>query len=269
VIAALPRVRLGYDDDGSGLPVIFLHGFPHDRGLWTQQHVALSSRVRCVTPDLRGFGESSTDGPYSMTQYADDVVSLMDWLEIEDALVCGLSMGGYIAMAMWRQHPSRIRALALCDTRAGADTDASRTARNDSIGLVRREGPSAIAEKMLTGMLGASTRSTRPETVAFMRDMMARQPVAGIVGALESLRDRPDSRPTLRTITVPTLVLVGEEDALTPESDARELIGLLPVSTRARLECIPRAGHVTCVERPAAVTHALAEFVAELVADHD
>ena len=267
MIATLPRVRLGYDDDGDGLPVIFLHGFPHDRTLWAQQHVALSSRVRCVSPDLRGFGESSTDGPFSMDQYASDVISLMDWLEIEQAVVCGLSMGGYVAMAMWRAHPSRIRALALCDTRAGADADAARLTRNELIALVQSAGAADIADKMLPGMVGISTRSERPEIAAFLHDMMRRQPVAGIVGALESLRDRPDSRPTMRTITVPTLVVVGEEDTLTPEDAARELIELLPVATRTRLESIPRAGHATCVERPAAVTHALAEFFAEIVAD--
>lgn len=269
MIASLPSVQLGYDDQGSGLPIVMLHGFPHDRALWSQQRTALAPRVRCITPDLRGFGESSTDGPYSMDQYADDIVSLLDWLEVKRAVVCGLSMGGYIAMAMWRRYPDRIRGLVLCDTRAAADTDTSRAARNEMIALAQSAGASAVAAKQLPGMVGATTHASRPEIVAMMRDMLERQSVAGIVGALEALRDRPDSGPTLASVSVPTLVMVGEEDVLTPESDARAMIALLPVSTSARLERIPDAGHVSCVERPAAVTHALAEFLAGFPSDHD
>ena len=117
MIASLHDLQMGYDDQGNGMPIVFLHGFPHDRTLWAQQRVALASRARCITPDLRGFGQSSARAPYSMDQYSDDVVALLDWLEIEQAVVCGLSMGGYVAMAMWRRHPTRIRALVLCDTR--------------------------------------------------------------------------------------------------------------------------------------------------------
>lgn len=269
MIASLSQVTLGFDDQGSGLPIVLLHGFPLDRSLWSQQRTALSLRGRCITPDLRGFGESSTDGPFSMDQYADDVASLLDWLEIEQAVVCGLSMGGYIAMAMWRRHADRIRALVLCDTRATADSDATRAARNTLIAMARERGAAAVAEQQLPGLIGASTRARHPEIVDVMRAMLERQPVAGIVGALEALRDRPDSRSTLESITVPTLVVVGEEDLLTPISDARAMIDLLPVSTRAILECIPHAGHLSCVERPAAFTHALAEFLAGLAADRD
>ncbi len=269
MIASLAQVRLGFDDDGSGVPIVLLHGFPLDRTLWSHQRVALASHARCLTPDLRGFGESSVHGPFSMDQYADDIVSLLDWLEIEQAVVCGLSMGGYVAMAMWRRHADRIRALVLCDTRATADTAATRESRDELIAVARSQGSHAVATRQLPGLLGASTQARHPDVVAFMRAMLERQSVAGIVGALEALRDRPDSQATISSITVPTLVIVGEEDVLTPVSDARAMIALLPVSTRARLECIPEAGHVTCIERPAAVTHALAEFLADITSHHD
>lgn len=269
MIASLSQVTLGFDDDGAGTPIVLLHGFPLDRSLWAQQRSALSMRARCITPDLRGFGESSTEGPYSMDQYADDIASLLDWLEIERAVVCGLSMGGYVAMALWRRHADRVRGLVLCDTRATADTDATRATRNELIALARTEGATAIAERQLTGLLGSTTRARHPEIVAMMRDMLSRQPVDGIVGALEALRDRPDSRATLASVTVPTLVMVGDEDALTPPSDARAMIELLPVSTPAQFESIPHAGHLPCVERPAAVTHALAEFLAIIPTDRD
>lgn len=262
MIATLHQVKLGFDDHGDGLPVVFLHGFPHDRTLWMHQRMALSSRVRCIVPDLRGFGESSSHGPYSMATYADDVVALLDWLEIDDAVVCGLSMGGYVAMAMWRQHADRIRGLVLCDTRATADADAARATRNELIQLARAEGASAVAARQMPGMVGKFTRATRPTVLSTMEAMMSRQPVAGIVGALEALRDRPDSRETLASITVPTLVIVGEDDVVTPERDALAMMELLPLAAKAQLARIPNAGHVSCLERPSAVNLVLAEFLA-------
>ena len=267
MIASLPNLTLGFDDRGSGLPVVMLHGFPHDRSLWLQQRNALSTRVRCILPDVRGFGESSSHGPHSMDQYADDVIALLDYLEVPQAVVCGLSMGGYIAMAMWRRHAERIRAMVLCDTRATPDTDDARTARDESIALVRRDGARALAEKQLKGMLGTTTHETKPHVVAHMRAMMERQSVEGIAGALGALRDRPDSRPTIASISVPTLVVVGEEDTLTPVSDAQAMVALLPSFANARLERIDHAGHASCVERPAAVSHVLAEFLSTLAPD--
>lgn len=262
MIATLHQVTLGYDDQGDGPPIVFLHGFPHDRSLWAHQRAALSTRARCIVPDLRGFGESSPDGPYSMDQYADDVVGLLDWLEIDDAIVCGLSMGGYVAMAMWRRHPERLRGLVLCDTRATADTDAARETRDELIALAKASGASAIAARQLPGMVGKSTRAARPMVDETMRAMMSRQPVAGMVGALTALRDRPDSQSTLASISVPTLVVVGEDDVITPMRDAQAMMALLPSAATPRLECIAGAGHVSCLERPAAINFVLAEFLA-------
>lgn len=260
----LTDYRVGYDDDGRGLPVVFLHGFPHDRTLWTHQRVALSSRVRCIVPDLRGFGESTGVG-HDMDTYADDVVALLDKLEVEDAVVCGLSMGGYVAMALWRRHPSRVRAIVLCDTKAGADSAETRTARNALIATAQSDGASAVAVAQLPKMVGPDTHANRPDVVEAARAMMSRQSVGAITGALQAMRDRPDSRETLGSITVPALVLVGEDDALTPPAEAQAIMALLPLQTNARLETIEGAGHLSCLERPAAVTHALADFLAGLV----
>ena len=261
--ADLGETRIGYDDAGRGLPVVFLHGFPHDRTLWSHQRVALSSRIRCIVPDLRGFGES-TGAAHDIDTYADDTVRLLDHLEIEDVVVCGLSMGGYVAMALWRRHPSRVRGMVLCDTRAGADSAEQRAARNDLIAKARADGPAAVAELQLGKMMGPDTHAGRPDVVDTMRAMMARQSVGAITGALQALRDRPDSRETIGSITVPTLVIVGEDDALTPPSEAEAMMALLPAAAGARLETIEGAGHVSCIERPAAVTHALADFLAAL-----
>jgi pimeloyl-ACP methyl ester carboxylesterase len=264
MIARLPGVWLGYDDSGRGTPLLLLHGFPHDRSIWGPVRSALAGRARCIAPDLRGFGESTTHGPFSMDQYADDLVALLDRLQLPSVVVAGLSMGGYVAFALWRRHPARVRALVLCDTRADADDEAGRRRRDDLVTVVRREGARAIAERMLPGMVGATTRARRPEVVQLLQAVMTRQPVAGIAGALHAMRDRPDSRATLETISVPVLVLVGEEDALTPVRDAEALAAALPAAARVRLEIVAEAGHVACLERPSATTHALADFLATL-----
>ena len=126
-------VEIGYDDLGAGDPIVFLHGFPHSRALWAPQINALVDRARCIAPDLRGFGESTAAPPFTMDQYADDVAALLDALHIERAVICGLSMGGYVALAFWRRHRARVRGLVLMDTRAGADSPETRIKRNDMI----------------------------------------------------------------------------------------------------------------------------------------
>lgn len=266
MIASLPQVQLGYDDQGSGVPLVFVHGFPHDRSLWAQQRSALSSRARCIVPDLRGFGDSSTHGPFTMDQYTDDLCSLLDWMEIPQAVVCGLSMGGYVAMALWRRHPDRVRGLILCDTKAAADSDAARAGRDALTARVNAQGARAVVDQMLSSMIGASTPARAPQVVASVRAMMERQPVAGIVGALSALRDRPDSAQTIASISVPTLVVVGEEDTITPIAEATTMIDLLPLATDAQLVRIAGAGHLPCLERPGAFNHAIAEFLLQFAA---
>ncbi len=264
MIARLPGVWLGYDDSGRGTPLLLLHGFPHDRTIWAPVRNGLSGRARCIAPDLRGFGESTTHGPFSVEQYADDLVALLDRLQLPTAVVAGVSMGGYVAMALWRRHPGRVRALALCNTRADADDQAGRRRRDELVMLARREGARTLAERLLPGMVGRTTRERRPEVVQQLQAVMTRQPVAGMVGALQAMRDRPDSRETLETISVPTLVLAGEEDVLTPVSEAERMVTVLPPAVRVGLEVVAEAGHLPCMERPSATTHALANFLAQL-----
>lgn len=280
MIAALNGVQIGFDDTGAGTPVLFIHGFPHDRSLWDDQCSALSTHVRCIAPDLRGFGESTAaaidvgaavDGlgsghMFSVDQYADDLAQLLTHLDVKQAVVCGLSMGGYVAMAMWRRHPQQVLALVLCDTKAGPDSEEGRKKRDELIALANREGSDAIAAGQITGMLGQTTRDRRPDIVARTEAMMRRAPVAGIVGALTALRDRPDAHPTLATVTVPTLVIVGDEDTLTPVAEAQGIMAALSSKANAKLEVVQGSGHASCLERPAAVTHVLADFLAALSA---
>ena len=156
--ALLENIEVAYDEAGTGIPVLFVHGFPHDRSLWTPQLQALTVQARCLAMDLRGFGDTTAASPYSMDQYADDLVGLMDVLHIDRAVIAGLSMGGYAAFAFWRRHPHRVRGLVLSNTRAGADSDEGREKRKAMMTMARDQGSFAIADSMLTGMLGKTTR---------------------------------------------------------------------------------------------------------------
>lgn len=269
MIATIADTRFGYDDAGDGLPVVFLHGFPHDRTLWSAQRRALSPQVRTIVPDLRGFGDTTADGPYSLDQSADDVMALLDTLGVERVVVCGLSMGGYLAMALWRRYPRRIRGMILCSTKATADTPEARSARDDAMAEVASGGVEVFAERQLAKMVGRTTMAERPGVARALCTMMARQPAAGVIGTLGALRDRPDSRETLGSITVPTLIVAGDEDVITPLSDANAMLALLPAASAARLEIIPGAGHAVCMERPAAVTYALHEFLAPMLFERE
>ena len=256
-------IMLACDDIGEGEAVLFVHGFPHHRALWAPQMRTLRTRCRCIAPDLRGFGESAVAPPYSMDRYADDLARLLAALGVERATVVGLSMGGYIALAFWRRHAAHVRALVLADTRAGADDAAARARRLELAALARERGAEAVADAMLPGMAGKSTRERQPELMAALRAMLASAPVDGIVGALQAMMERPDSTPTLATITVPTLVIVGDEDVLTPPAEAERLHAGIAGS---RLAVIPGAGHVSNLERPSAFTAVTCELLESLAA---
>jgi pimeloyl-ACP methyl ester carboxylesterase len=260
MIANVDRIRLGYDEAGrgSGPPVIFLHGFPHNRTLWSHQLAGLAQQARCIALDLRGFGESTVAPPYSMDQYADDVAAFMDRLQVDRAVICGLSMGGYIAFSLWRRHRQRVHALVLADTRATPDSEEGREKRRSMAQLARDRGSAAVAEAMIHTMIGQHTRETAPHIVDSLYRMMASANVAGIVGALEAMRDRPDSTATLSTIDVLTLIVVGAQDELTPLADSEAMYRAIYGS---RLQVLALAGHASNVERPAAFNHVLSEFL--------
>ena len=261
MIALCDGVEIAYDDVGTGIPVAFIHGFPHNRSLWAPQVSGLLDRARCIAPDLRGFGDSSRSGPFNIDQYADDVATLLGTLGVERAVVAGLSMGGYVAFAMWRRHRALVRGLVLADTRAGADSDETRAKRQALIEVARTRGSGAVADAQITGMIGKTTREKRSGMIDEVHRMLESAPVEGIVGALEAMMARPDSTPTLATIDVPTLVVVGSEDVLTPPSEAEILHREI---RNSRLEVIDHAGHVSNYERPAAFNHVLSEFLASM-----
>lgn len=259
MITLVDDIQLGYDDAGSGVALVLIHGFPHDRTLWTPQVHGLVDRARCIAPDLRGFGDSSAAPPYDMDRYADDVIGVLDRLRLRTAVICGLSMGGYVAFALWRRHRARVRGLILVATRPGADSPEAVEKRRGMIELARTRGAGAVADAMMPGMVGKTSREKNPDVVEAVRAMLASAPVTGIVGALEAMIGRPDSTPDLATIDVPTMVVAGDEDALIPLAEARAMHQAIRGS---RLEVVTGAGHVVNRERPAAFNHLVSEFLA-------
>jgi 3-oxoadipate enol-lactonase len=260
------RVEIGtrgvaYDDTGEGQPVVFVHGFPHHRKLWAPQLRALAGHSRAIAIDLPGFGESDMPEKFAIDAWAGGLARFLDALDIERAIVAGLSMGGYVTLAFWRLHRERVLALVLADTRAGADNEEGKQKRRETIELARHEGPVAVARAMLPGMVGKSTREREPSVYAMMRAMLESASVDSLVGASEAMMNRPDATASLATIDVPTLIIVGEEDALTPPKESRAMHAAIPGS---RLAIIPGAGHVSNVERPAAFNHVLTEFIDQL-----
>ncbi len=253
--------RIGYDESGHGTALVFIHGFPLDRTLWAQQRVALASRARCIAIDLPGFGESDVIAGATMSSYAAAVMSLLDQLGIERAALCGMSMGGYVAMACWREYADRVAGLVLCDTRATPDSDEQKLKRDEGVALVQSAGVAALAATQIPGLIGKRSRGSNPMLVEWMTQMMERQSAAGVIAALGAMRERPDSIPLLATVTVPTLIVVGDEDVLTPVSDSRRMLEALPTAAHGRLDIIAGAGHASCVERPATVTRSISDFL--------
>jgi 3-oxoadipate enol-lactonase len=251
---------LAYDVQGEGPPVLLLHAFPLGALQWDAQVAALRGQHQVVRFDARGFGASPAgDGPLSMERIADDAVAVLDRIGIGQAVVCGLSMGGYAAFAMARRHADRIRGLVLSDTRAAADTAEGRASRAALAERVRREGAIAAADAFLPKLLGETTRRERPQVVARVREIILGNPPRGIADALAGLAARADSTPTLREIRVPVLVVCGEEDALTPLADSEALQRGIAGSRLVRLA---GAGHLANLETPEAFNRALLEFLA-------
>lgn len=263
MIAVVNSVEIGYDEVGAsnGVSVLFIHAFPLNRTMWAPQVSAMVERCRCVAADLRGFGESGRQPPYSMAQYADDLAGLIEQLHVPKVVVVGCSMGGYVAFEFWRRHRDRVRAMVFVDTRAGADNEEAKERRRQQIELVRAEGSTAIANAQIASMVGKTTREKQPDTYDAVHRMIAQAPVDGVAGALEAMMKRPDSTADLAGIDVPTLVVVGEEDAITPVKEARAMQEKIPGSM---LQIIAHAGHLSNLERPAAFNHVLTEFVSAL-----
>jgi pimeloyl-ACP methyl ester carboxylesterase len=245
-------------------PCVLLHAFPLSAAMWEPQLQHVPDGWRFITPDLRGFGGSSESDPNdgeSMDDFAADVVSLLAELNITEAVIGGLSMGGYTTFAILRHFPQVAQALILADTRAGADSPEGRANRRGLIAVVDREGPSGIAREMIPKLLGKTTRETNPQVEPVVRHLINRQSPNALRSGLQRMMQRPDSTPLLAATQVPTLVIVGAEDELTPPAESERIAEAIPGAT---LVVIPQSGHLSNLERPDEFNQALSSFLTRL-----
>jgi 3-oxoadipate enol-lactonase len=262
VQTTISGITLAYSDTGSGLPIVFLHAFPLNRTMWTTQEQALSSQFRVITVDLRGHGES--DAPlwrYTLDQAADDVRALLDHLSIRQAVLVGLSMGGYILFAFYRKFADRVKGLVLADTRAQADTAEGKDGRFQMAQVAYKKGPTAIADLMIPKLLSPASISSNPDLVRTVRAMIEGNQISGIAGDLMAMAERADSIPYLNQIACPTQIIVGELDQATPPSDAKLMADRIP---GARLATIPGAAHLANLEQPEAFNQIVSSFASDL-----
>lgn len=255
--------EVSWREAGTGRTILFLHGFPFNGSLWDAQMAALPPGWRGVAPDLRGFGESegSADPEYTMDMFADDAAALLTHIGVRRAVICGLSMGGYIALAMHRRHRAAFGGLVLADTRATADTEEARKNRVQLAKHVLVEGNGIVVDSMLPRVFAPSTPHKRPQLVETVRAMMATTSPDTMARAMLGMASRPSSEEGLRDIVVPTLVLVGAEDAITDRGESQLMARAIRGS---RIETIQDAGHVSNLEAPDAFNQALQRFLANI-----
>jgi pimeloyl-ACP methyl ester carboxylesterase len=262
-IAKLNGTEIHYRDAGSSTAstVLLLHAFPLSSGMWQRQMAALEPRHRVVALDYRGLGQSAPSAePSTMPRLAEDVRALLAHLRIERAAVVGLSMGGYLSFELYRQAPALFRGLALCDTRAAADTDEGKAGREKFAQTALERGLEWVADEMIPKLLRPDPDPTVAKEV---RDLIRRGTPAGVAAAQRGMAQRPDSTGTLGTIACPTLVIVGEKDSLTPVADSEKMVAGVK---GARLVKIARAGHLSNLEAPGEFNRALTGFVDALPA---
>lgn len=237
---------LAFEEHGTGQPVLLLHGFPLNRTMWRPQVAALSATHRLIAPDLPGFGESRALPPSrTIAGMAAAARDLLNALGVERAALCGLSMGGYVALAFAHAFPDRVAALMLADTAARPDDPQRQADRTRRIALIQGAGMAPFAAEAVPPLLRPRTAAEAPAVARRYQAMVESTPIETVVAALEAIRDRPDLRPALPVMPWPALVLVGEHDPITPPAWSEELAAALPA---ARLVVLPGAGHMANVD---------------------
>lgn len=254
---------MAYQDSCDVPALQLIHGFPLNGSMWQPQMEDLANFVRVIAPDLRGHGQSEpTPGPYSITMLADDCADLMGHLNVLTPFVVGgHSMGGYVAFEFYRRFREHIGGLILVATRAAADTAVARENRDKMIDLVQRRGVTAVVQPMLDVLFSPKTYKSDPELVQFVRGLIETASSEGVIGALQAMKERPDSVATLPTIDVPVLIIHGADDQIIPLGEAEEMAAAIPDS---KLVVLPDAGHMPNLEQPDAFNDAVIDFLERL-----
>jgi len=252
---------LHYQERGRGTALLLLHGFPLDLRMWRQQLDDLSSNHRVIAMDLRGFGRSRSTESFTIDSLADDVAAFIEQLSLRACVVGGLSMGGYVLQSLALRRPELLRGMILIDTRAEGDDATGKANRQKMIDLVRLQGPKPIADQMLPKLLAEGAAEPRPQLVTEVRAMAEACPARTIEHALIALRDRADRIADLPSISLPTLILVGELDAITPPAQAQNMHRAINGS---KLIVIPNAGHMAPLEQPEPVNAAIRELIQKI-----
>ena len=262
---AIDGITIGFDDEGSGEPLVLVHGHPFDRSMWRPQIEYFSrSGWRMIAPDLRGYGESTVvPGTTPLETFARDIAALLDHLGVDGMVLGGISMGGQIVMEFHRLFPERIRALVLADTSPQAETEDGKRLRNDTADRLLREGMGPYAEEALPKMIAPANIEALPAVAEHVLAMMRRSSREGAAAALRGRAERPDYVEMLGRFAVPTLVVVGRDDEFTPVSDARLMQERIP---DPMLVVVDGAGHLPNLERPTEFNAALERFLGSVAA---
>jgi len=248
------------EEKGSGIPVVFIHGYPLNKAIWQPQLEGLSDVARIITPDLRGHGRSGAiPGIHTMRLMAKDLKELIENLQIEQQVIlCGLSMGGYVIFEFMRSYPNMVKGMILAATRATADSTETKANREQSAAIAQERGPVAIADSMLPKMMAPTTYQSRPDLVEHVREIMVDISTQAIVGDLMGMLYRVDSTPFLKEINIPVLILHGENDQIIPQAE----IDLMRKEIKnAQVKIIPEAGHLLNLEQPGLFNTAVREFI--------
>jgi 3-oxoadipate enol-lactonase len=257
----LNRLKIHFTDTGERnlVPAVLLHAFPLSGEMWQPQIEALRGKARCICPDHRGMGRSEGgDGQFTLEFLVDDLLALLDHLAVERAVLCGLSMGGYLAQRFHQRHPERVRGLILADTRSEADTDEGKLKRAAAMRLLKTQGIPAFAESFLPSAFTPAAIAAGTPAVEEARRLIHANSLQGLLGALLALATRTDTTASLAAIRLPTLLLVGAKDTLTPPSVMEKMKGRIP---GARYKVIPRAGHFSNMENPEAFNRQVILFL--------
>ena len=250
------KLSLRESGDPKGLPVVLLHAFPMSSAMWEPQLDALKA-FRVIMPDLRGFGGSTLSAPWFIEHAVDDVLESVP----EKSVFVGLSMGGYVALRLAEKAPARVKALVLCDTRAEADANENKIKRAAAVDFVRARGVGAFVDPFLADALAPKTKTEKPKVVEFLKGVAGKSSPEAVMAALAALAARGDMTPALSGVKVPTAVLVGSQDKITPLPLAEVLRTRIP---GAELHVIPDAGHFSNAENPAAFNERLVSFLNRL-----